>query len=361
MPEQLTVLGIESSCDETAVAILRAAGTDTAPEILSSVISSQIAIHRLHGGVVPELASRNHSADLPRVIREACLKAGLTPHDIDVFGATGGPGLVAALLVGNSTAKALAIATNKPFVSVNHLEGHLLSPFVKRPGGPVPHLGMVVSGGHTLLVDVRAVGDYRLIGRSMDDAAGEAFDKVGKMLDLPYPGGPEIDRMARGGNPNAFPFPRALIKEQSANMSFSGLKTAVLYTLPKLTPGGNPNDLPEQTMRDLCASFQRAVTDVLIHKAMYALRASGHRILSLSGGVSCNAELRSRLQTACDKAGIELILPDFDLTTDNAAMIAYVTWLKAHKKLFHSPEEDVDPNLKLTEELNRSKFSTHGR
>ncbi len=362
MSAPLTVLGIESSCDETAVAILRSSGEEgLAPQILSSIISSQIAIHRLHGGVVPELASRNHSADLPGVIREACAKAGVTPQDIDVFGATGGPGLVAALLVGNSTAKALAMATGKPFVSVNHLEGHLLSPFVKRPGGPVPHLGLVVSGGHTLFVDVRGVGDYRLLGRSMDDAAGEAFDKVGKMLDLPYPGGPEIDRMAKGGDPTAFKFPRALMKEQSANVSFSGLKTAVLYTLPKLVKSGNPNDLPEQTMRDLCASFQRAVTDVLIHKAMYALRISGHRILSLSGGVSCNAELRSRLQEACDKAGIELILPDFDLTTDNAAMIAYVTWLKAGKKLFHSLSEDVDPNLKLTKELNRTKYSTHGR
>lgn len=187
MPDTFTVLGIESSCDETAVAVLRSSGEKEAPEILSSVISSQIAIHRQHGGVVPELASRNHSTDLPGVIRSACRKAGVTPADIDVFGATAGPGLVAALLVGNSTAKALALATGKPFVSVNHLEGHLLSPFVKRPEGPVPHLGMVVSGGHTLFVDVRGVGDYRLLGRSLDDAAGEAFDKVGKMLGLPYP------------------------------------------------------------------------------------------------------------------------------------------------------------------------------
>lgn len=172
MPESLTVLGIESSCDETAVAILRSAGEEKAPEILSSVISSQIAIHRQHGGVVPELASRNHSADLPGIIRTACREAGTAPADIDVFGATGGPGLVAALLVGNSTAKALALAAGRPFVSVNHLEGHLLSPFLKRPGGPVPHLGMVVSGGHTLFVDVRGVGNYRLLGRSLDDAAG---------------------------------------------------------------------------------------------------------------------------------------------------------------------------------------------
>ena len=232
MPDTLTVLGIESSCDDTAVAVLRSSGEEEAPDILSSVISSQIAIHRQHGGVVPELASRNHSADLPGVIRSACREAGVTPADIDVFGATAGPGLVAALLVGNSTAKALALATGKPFVSVNHLEGHHLSPYVKRPKGPEPQLGVVVSGGHTLFVDVRGVGDYRLLGRSLDDAAGDAFDKVGKMLGLPYPGGPEIDRMAARGNPEAFSFPRALIKEATANVSFSGLKTAVLYKLP---------------------------------------------------------------------------------------------------------------------------------
>ena len=359
MPDTLTVLGIESSCDETAVAVLRSSGEEEAPDILSSVISSQIAIHSQHGGVVPELASRNHSADLPGVIRSACREAGVTPADIDVFGATAGPGLVAALLVGNSTAKALALATGKPFVSVNHLEGHLLSPFVKRPKGPVPHLGMVVSGGHTLFVDVRGVGDYRLLGRSLDDAAGEAFDKVGKMLGLPYPGGPEIDRMAARGNPEAFSFPRALIKEATANVSFSGLKTAVLYKLPKLTESGNPHDLAEQTLCDLCASFQRAVTDVLIRKALYALRLSGHRTLSVSGGVSCNRELRTRLQEICAREGVELILPDFDLTTDNAAMIAYVACLKARRGLFHSLDEDVDPNLKLTEDLNRSKYSTH--
>ncbi len=358
MTESLTVLGIESSCDETAVAILRSAEVGKAPDVLSSIISSQIPIHRQHGGVVPELASRNHSADLPRIIRAACKEAGVNPTDIDVFGATGGPGLVAALLVGNSTAKALALATGKPFVSVNHLEGHLLSPFLKHTTDPVPHLGMVVSGGHTLFINVRKVGDYQLLGRSLDDAAGEAFDKVGKMLGLPYPGGPEIDRMAIKGDPNAFAFPRALIKEQSANVSFSGLKTAVLYTLPKLIPGGNPQNLPEQTLCDLCASFQRAVTDILIHKALYALKLSGHCTLSVSGGVSCNRELRSRLKSVCEQKHINLILPDFDLTTDNAAMIAYVTVLKARRKLFHPLTEDVDPNLKLTEKLNRSKHST---
>ena len=235
------ILGIESSCDDTSAAVIKDG------VLLSSVIASQ-AVHEAYGGVVPELASRNHSADLPGVIRSACREAGVTPADIDVFGATGGPGLVAALLVGNSTAKALALAAGRPFVSVNHLEGHLLSPFLKRPGGPVPHLGMVVSGGHTLFVDVRGVGNYRLLGRSLDDAAGEAFDKVGKMLGLPYPGGPEIDRLAAEGDPEAFSFPRALMKEHTANVSFSGLKTAVLYKLPKLTESGNPHDLAEQTL-----------------------------------------------------------------------------------------------------------------
>jgi N6-L-threonylcarbamoyladenine synthase len=218
---------------------------------------------------------------------------------------------------------------------------------------------MVVSGGHTLFVDVNGVGDYRLLGRSMDDAAGEAFDKVGKMLDLPYPGGPEIDRLAEEGDPKAFDFPRGLIKEASANVSFSGLKTAVLYTLPKLTASGNPHDLPEQTLRDLCASFRQAVVDVLVRKALFALKESGRNILSVSGGVSCNKSLRTALKQTCDKKGIELILPDFDLTTDNATMIAYVAGLKAKKGLFHDLSEDVDPNLKLTNASNRSKGNHH--
>lgn len=313
MPDTFTVLGIESSCDETAVAVLRSSGEKEAPEILSSVISSQIAIHRQHGGVVPELASRNHSTDLPGVIRSACRKAGVTPADIDVFGATAGPGLVAALLVGNSTAKALALATGKPFVSVNHLEGHLLSPFVKRPEGPVPHLGMVVSGGHTLFVDVRGRGGLPPAGPFPGRCRRRSVRQGRQNARTALPRRPGNRPHGRRGNPEAFSFPRALMKGASANVSFSGLKTAVLYTLPKLTESGNPHNLAEQTLCDLCASFQRAVTDVLIRKALHALRLSDHHTLSVSGGVSCNRELRTRLQETCAREGVELILPDFDL------------------------------------------------
>ena len=349
----MIVLGIESSCDETAAAIV-----NDKKEILGECVLSQEE-HKSYGGVVPEIAARAHLEHIDEIIEKTLKNANIKLSDVDAIAASSGPGLIGGVVIGVMAGKALSLALNKPFIAVNHLEGHLLSPFLKRPGGPVPHLGMVVSGGHTLFVDVRGVGNYRLLGRSLDDAAGEAFDKVGKMLGLPYPGGPEIDRLAAEGDPEAFSFPRALMKEHTANVSFSGLKTAVLYTLPKITKNGDPHGLPRQTLRDLCASFQRAVTDVLIHKALKALRASGHRTLSISGGVSCNRELRSRLKTACDREKVELVLPDFDLTTDNAAMIAYVTCLKARRGLFHSLDEDVDPNLKLTEDLNRSKHSTH--
>lgn len=354
----LHILAIESSCDETAVAILRAPKEereDAAAELLCSIISSQVPLHREYGGVVPELASRNHSADLPRLIRQACREAGLQPRDLDICAATAGPGLVAALLIGSSTAKGLALGLGKPYIAVNHLEGHLMSPFITLPKIPCPHIGLVVSGGHTLFVDVSAFGSYKLLGRSLDDAAGEAFDKVGKMLGLPYPGGPEVDKRAALGNPRAFDFPRALMHEPQPNVSFSGLKTSVLYTLPKLTPGGNPADIPEQTINDLCASFQKAVVDVLVGKAMRALEMSGRRILALSGGVSCNSMLRSQLGTACESAGVRLILPEYRFTTDNAAMIAFTALQKARNGQFSPLDRDVDPNLSLTGEHNRSK------
>ncbi|MEG2236711.1 MAG: tRNA (adenosine(37)-N6)-threonylcarbamoyltransferase complex transferase subunit TsaD [Akkermansia sp.] len=362
--DYFTVLAIESSCDETAVAILKAprlagkneGASPEAPVLLTSIISTQIAIHRQHGGVVPELASRNHSADLPHVIRQACHEAKLSPNEVDVFAATSGPGLVAALLVGNSTGKALALATGKPYIAVNHLEGHLLSPFITHAEEPPPHLALVVSGGHTLFIVVKEFGNYDLIGRSQDDAAGEAFDKVGKMLGLPYPGGPEIDARAKSGNPTAFNFPRGLIKQDNLDVSFSGLKTSVLYTLPKITKTGNPAELSEQMLNDLCASFQQAVIDVLCSKAMRALKQTGHHTLALSGGVSCNSALRTQLQAYCDKNNIQLILPKSIHTTDNAAMIAYAAMLHARHGQYDSLNQDVNPNLRLTQNLNRSKI-----
>lgn len=342
----MLVLGIESSCDETAVALLEAS-EGVRPQLLSSVISTQIPLHRLYGGVIPELASRNHSTNLPGVLREALEKAGRSIREVDVFASTAGPGLVAALLVGNTAAKALALAARKPFIAINHLEGHMLSPFVEYPQGLVPHLALVVSGGHSLLVNVAGCGQYSLLGRSRDDAAGEAFDKVAKMLGLPYPGGPEIDRRADKGDPMRFKFPRPMMYDDHLDFSFSGLKTAVLYTLPKLTPHGDPHELDDQSLCDLCAGVREAITDVLIHKAMRAIKLTGHRVLAVSGGVSCNSALRRKLTEKCARARIELVLPPLSLTTDNAAMIAYAGLLRARAGEFSPLETPVDPNLKL--------------
>lgn len=343
----MLVLGIESSCDETAVALMEDVPGQVQPALLSSVISTQIPLHRLYGGVIPELASRNHSANLPVVLREALEKAGRSVHDVDVFASTAGPGLVAALLVGNTAAKALALAAKKPFIAVNHLEGHMLSPFITRAEGLTPHLSLVVSGGHSLLVDVRGTGDYTLLGRSRDDAAGEAFDKVAKMLALPYPGGPEIDKLANEGDPTRFAFPRPMMHEDHLDFSFSGLKTAVLYTLPKLTPSGDPHDLDRQTLCDLCAGVRQAIIDVLLHKAMKALKKTRHKVLAVSGGVSCNSALREQLKTACEHRRIELVLPPNSLTTDNAAMIAFAGLLRARAGDFSPLDTPVDPNMKL--------------
>lgn len=366
--EKILILGIESSCDETAVAIISAPAMlkknkshdreeTEQVELLSSVISTQIPLHRQYGGVVPELASRNHSYMLPQVIRQACQEASVTAADIDYFAATAGPGLASSLLVGNTTAKALAFAAGKPYIAVNHLEGHLLSPFLLEAENIPAHLGLVVSGGHTLFIDVQGFGEYNLLGRSLDDAAGEAFDKVGKMLGLPYPGGPEIEKAARGGNPQAFAFPRAMIKEAHANVSFSGLKTAVLYTLPQCTPqrDGNPDNLSEDDLKNICASFQEAVIDVLMRKLRFCLKVTGHRMIAVSGGVACNGALRMALGQLCAELGISLHLSPPSLSTDNAAMIAYIAWHKALKGHIHPLGEEVNPNLPLTDALNRTK------
>lgn len=348
----MLVLGIESSCDETAVALLEEA--DSGIQVLSSVISTQIPLHRLYGGVIPELASRNHSANLPLVLQDALQQAGRSIHEVDVFASTAGPGLVAALLVGNTAAKALALAAKKPFVAVNHLEGHMLSPFITRPGGLIPHLGLVVSGGHSLLVDVRGASDYTLLGRSRDDAAGEAFDKVAKMLGLPYPGGPEIDKRAEQGDPERFNFPRPMIHDAHLDFSFSGLKTAVLYTLPRIAPNGDPQKMDGQTLCDLCAGVRQAILDVLIRKALKAAKQTRHRVLAVSGGVSCNRALRRQLAERCERARLELVLPPNSLTTDNAAMIAFAGLLRARAHDFSPLDTPVNPNLKLAGAQTRS-------
>lgn len=332
----MTILALETSCDESAAAILR--GDTHPPTLLASLISSQIDLHRAYGGVVPEIASRNHALRLHPLVEQTLAAADLRIDQIDAFAATRGPGLASSLLVGHSMAKALALASGKPFLSVNHMEGHLLSPFLDSNSPPPPHLALIVSGGHTLLIHVRGIGNYAVVGRSIDDAAGEAFDKVARLLGLPYPGGPEIERLAPHGDPSAFPFPRST--PGNFDFSFSGLKTAVLYTLQKL-------DDPTRHTADLAASFQAAVIDVLCSRTLAAARETGVNLVSLSGGVSCNKALRSALQSACADAALDFRPCTPALSTDNAAMIVFAAWLhlrQGHRSLL---TEDIDPNLLL--------------
>lgn len=327
------ILAVETSCDETAVAILSGPG-----KILASEIASQVNLHRRFGGVVPEVASRNHLIKIQPLIQRALEHAGCFPSDLDCIAATRGPGLLTSLLVGYSAAKGLAIAVDRPFIGVNHLEGHLLSPFFGSIDGPGRSVNLIVSGGHTLLIEMERVGRYRLLGRTVDDAAGEAFDKVAKLLGLPYPGGPEIDRLAKRGDPNRFDLPRSMLGSGDLNFSFSGLKTAVRYLVPKLKG---------DFLADLCASFQEAVVDVLVRKTIRAVTACGTNVVSVSGGVSCNSRLRLKIAIASQDAGVELKLADTSLCTDNAAMIAYTAaerFLRGYRSDF---AEDADPNLSL--------------
>ncbi|MFT4547139.1 MAG: N6-L-threonylcarbamoyladenine synthase [Verrucomicrobiales bacterium] len=361
-----TILAIESSCDETAVAILGKLSTSNAqlptfksdqlevesstlkvesfPTLLANQISTQIDLHQPYGGVVPELASRNHLTTLRPLILAALDEAGLTLPQIDAFAATAGPGLASSLLMGNTAAKALALANRKPFIAVNHMEGHLLSPFLGNPDGIRPSVALIVSGGHTMLVHLRAFGDYKLLGRTRDDAAGEAFDKVAKMLSLPYPGGPNIEKAARGGNPSAYDFPRSMLKSGDLAFSFSGLKTAVLYTLQKIPAEEIQPELP-----NLCASFQQAVVDVLVKKTIKAARQVNEKLVTLSGGVSSNQHLRGTMQSACEEAGLQLAIAEGEHCTDNAAMIAQVALEKLARDQTDPLSADVDPNMALAE------------
>ena len=331
MASRALVLALETSCDETAAAVLRGG------ELLASEVASQIAIHAPYGGVVPEVASRNHLRALKPVIAGALATAGVRMDEMDAFAATCGPGLASSLMIGTSVAKGLAVARRKPWLAINHLEGHLLSPFFGAAEIP-PAVALIVSGGHTLLVEIEAFGKYRLLGQTQDDAAGEAFDKVGKLLGLPYPGGPNVNRLATGGDPARVDFPRSMLHSDDFAFSFSGLKTAVRYLLPKL--GGI-------SLPDVCASFQEAVVDVLIAKTLRAAESTGRRTVAVSGGVSCNTRLREKLRTACASRGFELRIAEPSLCTDNAAMIGYVAALKlAHGEV--SPlSADIDPNLRL--------------
>lgn len=327
------VLALETSCDESAAALIRGR------HLLAAEVFSQIEVHGQYGGVVPEVASRNHLRALKPVLDAVLQKAGTPLSSVDAVAGTAGPGLATSLMLGLSLAKGIAVALRKPFLPVNHIEGHLLSPFLSLPEGPCESIGLVVSGGHTLLVRINRLGSYHLLGRTLDDAAGEAFDKVGKLLGLPYPGGPHLNQQATKGDPGRFPFPRSMIGSDDFHFSFSGLKTAVRYLLQK-----------EATVRveDVCASFQEAAVDVLVAKTMRAIRQERLQTLALSGGVSCNSRLRERFELECSRAGVRLLLAPPSLCTDNAAMIAYVGALKLSAGAVSRLDAEIEPSLKAS-------------
>ena len=305
------MLGLETSCDETSAAVIA-----DGRKILSNVISSQIPVHQKYGGVVPELASRRHLENVIPVIEQALVEAGVGLADIEAVGVTHGPGLVGALLVGVAAAKALAFAGNIPLIGVHHLEGHIFASLLTHPELEPPFVALVVSGGHTSLVHVRDYSTFHLLGQTRDDAAGEAFDKVARLLGLPYPGGPHVEALAAGGDPRAIHFPRSFTNDDSFEFSFSGLKSAVinyLHTAAQRKEAVNS--------ADVAASFQSAVVDVLSQKALRAVRQCGYANLVLAGGVAANGALRVKLQELCDNENIRFYYPDTILCTDNAAMI----------------------------------------
>ncbi|MFV0317362.1 MAG: tRNA (adenosine(37)-N6)-threonylcarbamoyltransferase complex transferase subunit TsaD [Microthrixaceae bacterium] len=328
------VLGIETSCDETAAAVVRD-GT----EVLSSVVSSQVDLHARYGGVVPEVASRAHTELLVPVTAQALVEAGVSGSDVAAVAATTGPGLVGALLVGLSSAKALALTWGVPFISVNHLEAHLYAALLEEPDLQFPLVVLLVSGGHTMLVEMTGHGEYRLLGETLDDAAGEAFDKVARFLGLGYPGGPVIDNAALEGDSTAIAFPRAML-DDGLDFSFSGLKTAVV---------NHVRAHPEVSTADVAASFQAAVVDVLVAKSRRAAQSVGARALALGGGVAANTLLREQFLGACADDGIQGFLPSRSMCTDNAAMIASAGWYR-YQRLGPSPlDTGADPRDRLFE------------
>ncbi len=314
------VLGIETSCDETAAAIL-----EDGCRIRSNVVASQVDLHAAYGGIVPELASRRHIETIQPVLDRALADAGVGLADLAALAVTVGPGLVGSLLVGVSLAKAVAFARGLPLVGVNHLEGHLAAAALEFPALTYPFVALVVSGGHTHLYHVPAECKFRLLGRTRDDAAGEAFDKVAKLLGLGYPGGPAIQREAQGGDPRGIPFPRAVLSDGSLDFSFSGLKTAVAHHVRECgcaAPGPAKSPSRPQHLRDLCASFQQAAVDMLVERVMRAARDHALGAVVVAGGVACNDALRQALKAEAEAEGIQLCIPSPALCTDNAAMIA---------------------------------------
>lgn len=333
------ILAIESSCDETAASVVKNGRC-----VLSNIISSQIAIHTLYGGVVPEIASRKHIEKINQVVEAALKEADVTLDDIDAIGVTYGPGLVGALLVGVAEAKAIAYAKKKPLVGVHHIEGHVSANYIEHPDLEPPFLCEIISGGHTHLVIVKDYGSFEILGRTRDDAAGEAFDKVARAIGLGYPGGPKIDKLAKEGNPHAIDFPRAHMEDAPYDFSFSGVKSAVLNHLNKCRMTGEPI-----VEADIAASFQQAVVDVLVDNAIRAAKDYHMDRLAIAGGVASNGALRAAMEAACEKESIRFYRPSPIFCTDNAAMIGVAAYYEYQKETRHGWDLNAVPNLKLGE------------
>lgn len=337
--DNVTILAIESSCDETAAAVVR-----NGREVLSNVIYSQIDLHTVYGGVVPEIASRKHIEKINQVVDKALHDAGLSFSDIDGIAVTYGPGLVGALLVGVSFAKALSFATGIPLIGVHHIEGHICANYIENKDLKPPFMALVVSGGHTHLVKVKDYGEYEILGRTRDDAAGEAFDKVARAIGLGYPGGPKVDKVSKEGNPEALVFPKAKVNDSIYDFSFSGLKSAVLNYLNQAEMKGEKIVVP-----DVAASFQKAVVDVLVEHTIFAAKEYGFKEVALAGGVASNSALRAAMEEECTKNNIKLYRPSPIFCTDNAAMIGvagYYEYIKGKRSDYHL---NAVPNLKLGE------------
>ena len=337
MKKDVTILAIESSCDETAAAVVR-----NGREVLSNVISSQIALHTLYGGVVPEIASRKHIEKINQVITAALAEADMTLDDMDAIGVTYGPGLVGALLVGVAEAKAIAFAKDLPLVGVHHIKGHVSANFIEHPDLEPPFLCLIVSGGHTHLVVVKDYGDFEILGRTRDDAAGEAFDKVARAIGLGYPGGPKVDKLAKEGNPHAISFPHAKIEGNPYDFSFSGLKSAVLNYWNHAQMMGK-----QVNRADLAASFQQTVVDSLVSRAILAAKEYGYDRIAIAGGVASNSALRAGMKEACEKEGIRFYYPSPILCTDNAAMIGCAAYYEYQKGVRHGWDLNAVPNVSL--------------
>lgn len=337
MEKDIYILAIESSCDETAAAVVK-----NGREVLSNVISSQIELHKLYGGVVPEIASRKHIEKINPVIREALSDAGMKLEDMDAIGVTYGPGLVGALLVGVAAAKAISYAKNIPLVGVHHIEGHISANYIENKELEPPFLGMVVSGGHTHLVLVKDYGVYEIIGKTRDDAAGEAFDKVARAIGLGYPGGPKIDKLSKEGNPKAISFPRAHISDAPLDFSFSGLKSSVLNYI-------NSCEMKHQEVNraDVAASFQAAVVDSIVSHSIEAARQYHMDKVVLAGGVASNSALRQAMKDGCEAEGLKFYYPSPILCTDNAAMIGCAAYYEFLNGTRHGLDLNAVPNLKI--------------